>query len=152
MEASLRIAKYWQLRAGWQNSHWVADPGTQNILRQFSDSTYRRACNTTSMCEQRGRRASAERGGGGERANAQAARRVAQAVAEREEGRRRLNATTVAVSVASVLAAGAVAVILPGTSHAAATGQQLDVERVKFHRQLVRLRRLLERLGQQLVE
>jgi uncharacterized membrane protein len=51
------------------------------------------------------------------------ARRVAQAVAEREEGRRRLNTTTVAVSVASVLAAGAVAVVLPGTSHAAVTGK-----------------------------
>jgi hypothetical protein len=51
------------------------------------------------------------------------ARRIAQAVAEREEGRRRLNTTTVAVSVASVLAAGAVAVVLPGTSHAAVTGK-----------------------------
>ena len=50
------------------------------------------------------------------------ARRVARAVAEREEGRRRLKTTTVAVSVASVVTAGVVAVVLPGTSHAAAKG------------------------------
>ncbi|HEY6497011.1 MAG TPA: hypothetical protein VIZ43_27350, partial [Trebonia sp.] len=36
-------------------------------------------------------------------------------------GRRRLNATTVSVSVASVAVAGVVAAILPGSTHAAAT-------------------------------
>jgi len=56
-------------------------------------------------------------------AQAAHARRVAQAVAEREEGRRRLNTTTATVSVASVLAAGVIAVVLPGTSHAAVTSK-----------------------------
>ena len=50
-----------------------------------------------------------------------AARQVALAVAEREQGRRRLNATTVTVTCASVVAAGVVAAMLPGSSHAAVT-------------------------------
>jgi hypothetical protein len=54
-------------------------------------------------------------------ADRSAARQVARAVAEREQGRRRLNATTVTVTCASVLAAGTVAAILPGSSHAAVT-------------------------------
>jgi cellulose 1,4-beta-cellobiosidase len=49
----------------------------------------------------------------------EAARQVARAVAEREQGRRRLNATTTTVSLASVALAGVVAVVLPGSSHAA---------------------------------
>ena len=49
------------------------------------------------------------------------AHQVAQAVADREEGRRRLNATTVSVSFASVVVAGAVVAILPGSTHAAGT-------------------------------
>jgi hypothetical protein len=44
---------------------------------------------------------------------------VTRAVAEREQGRRRLNATTVTVSLASVAVAGVVAATLPGASHAA---------------------------------
>ena len=51
-----------------------------------------------------------------------AARNVMHAVAERELGRRRLKATTVTVGFASVAAAGAVAVSLPGSTHAAVTG------------------------------
>jgi hypothetical protein len=54
--------------------------------------------------------------GGTDRA---AGQQVARAVAEREQGRRRLNATTTTVSLASVAVAGVVAVMLPGTSHAA---------------------------------
>jgi hypothetical protein len=50
-----------------------------------------------------------------------AARQVAHAVAERERGRRRLNAATATVGFASVVAAGAVAAVLPGSTHAAAT-------------------------------
>jgi hypothetical protein len=50
-----------------------------------------------------------------------AARNVMLAVAERERGRRRLNATTVTVGFASVAAAGVVAVTLPGSTHAAVT-------------------------------
>lgn len=45
------------------------------------------------------------------------ARQVSYAVAERERGRRRLNATTATVGFASVVAAGAVAVVLPGSTH-----------------------------------
>lgn len=46
-------------------------------------------------------------------------RQVARAVAEREQGRRKLNAATMTVTVASVAAAGVVVAVLPGTSHAA---------------------------------
>lgn len=46
---------------------------------------------------------------------------VSHAVAERERGRRRLNATTVTVSLASVAAAGAVAAGLPGSTHTTVT-------------------------------
>src|SRR5580693_5434904 len=46
-----------------------------------------------------------------------AARHLSRAVAERERGRRRLNATTATVGVASLLAAGAVAAALPGSTH-----------------------------------
>jgi hypothetical protein len=56
----------------------------------------------------------------GERASG-GARRIARAVAEREQGRRRLNATTVTVSAVSVLAVGGVAAILPGAAHATST-------------------------------
>lgn len=44
---------------------------------------------------------------------------VARAVAEREQGRKRLSSATAAVSVASLAAAGVVTVLLPGASHAA---------------------------------
>lgn len=44
---------------------------------------------------------------------------IALAVAEREQGRRRLNATTVTVGLASVAVAGVVVAVLPGASHAA---------------------------------
>ena len=121
VEASLRIAKYWQLRAGWQ----TPTGARTRALRTFSDSSPTalteehvtlNVVNSWEKQTERGRPAAARA------AQAAQARRVAQAVAEREEGRRRLNTTTVAVSVASVLAAGAVAVVLPGTSHAAVTG------------------------------
>ena len=51
-----------------------------------------------------------------------AARQMARAVADREQGRRRLNATTVGVSFASVVAAGIVVAVLPGSTHASVTG------------------------------
>jgi hypothetical protein len=47
------------------------------------------------------------------------ARQLARAVAEREQGRRRLTAATVTASFASVAVAGAVLVVLPGATHAA---------------------------------
>src|ERR1700733_13439519 len=50
-----------------------------------------------------------------------AARHVSRAVAERERGRRRLNTTTATVGVASLLAAGAVAAVLPGSTSKAST-------------------------------
>jgi hypothetical protein len=46
------------------------------------------------------------------------ARRVAGTPAAREQGRRRLNAATATVTVASVAAVAGVIAILPGTSHA----------------------------------
>lgn len=46
-------------------------------------------------------------------------RRITQAVADREQGRRRLNAATVGVAVGSVALAGVVVAVLPGSSHAA---------------------------------
>jgi hypothetical protein len=54
-------------------------------------------------------------------AQASKARQVAQAVADREEGRRRLNTATVSVSLASVAAAGVIIAVLPGSTHAAVT-------------------------------
>src|SRR5579863_10442712 len=48
-----------------------------------------------------------------------AARHVSRAVAERERGRRRLNTAT--AGVASLLAAGAVAAVLPGSTSKAST-------------------------------
>jgi hypothetical protein len=45
-------------------------------------------------------------------------REIARAVAEREQGRRRLNAATMTVSFASVAVAGALVAVLPGTTHA----------------------------------
>src|SRR5580700_3454661 len=50
-----------------------------------------------------------------------AARHVSRAVAERERGRRRLNTTTATVGVASLLAAGTVAAVLPGSTSKAST-------------------------------
>ncbi|HTU05493.1 MAG TPA: hypothetical protein VMG13_08065, partial [Trebonia sp.] len=44
-------------------------------------------------------------------------RQMSRAIAERERGRRRLNAATATVGFASVLAAGAVAAVLPGSTH-----------------------------------
>jgi hypothetical protein len=44
-------------------------------------------------------------------------REIARAVAEREQGRRRLNVTTVTVSFASVAVTGALIAVLPGTAH-----------------------------------
>ncbi|MGD0698771.1 MAG: hypothetical protein ABSA02_02690 [Trebonia sp.] len=46
-------------------------------------------------------------------------REIARAVAEREQGRRRLNATTMTVSFASVAVTGALIAVLPGATHAA---------------------------------
>lgn len=60
-----------------------------------------------------------EEPGAGRQDTAGRNRQVAQAVAERELGRRRLNAATVGVAVASVAAAGAIIAVLPGSSHAA---------------------------------
>ena len=54
-------------------------------------------------------------------ARAGRARDVSNAVAERERGRRRLNATTATVGFASVAAAGVVAMALPGSTHVAVT-------------------------------
>ena len=45
-------------------------------------------------------------------------REIARAVAEREQGRRRLNATTMSVSFASVAVTGALIAVLPGATHA----------------------------------
>jgi hypothetical protein len=45
-------------------------------------------------------------------------REIARAVAEREQGRRRLNATTMTVSFASVAVTGALIAVLPGATHA----------------------------------
>ena len=50
------------------------------------------------------------------------ARQIARAVADREQGRRRLNAATVTVAAASVAVAGVVVAVLPGSSHAAVQG------------------------------
>jgi hypothetical protein len=50
-------------------------------------------------------------------------RGIAQAIARRERGRYRLNVTTAAVGFASVVAAGAVAVALPGSTHASTSSQ-----------------------------
>jgi hypothetical protein len=49
-------------------------------------------------------------------------RQMARAVAEREQGKRRLSATTVGVSFASVVAAGVVLAVLPGSTHSSVTG------------------------------
>ena len=46
------------------------------------------------------------------------ARDLSRAVAERERGRRRLTAATATVSFASVVGAGVVAAVLPGSTHA----------------------------------
>lgn len=58
---------------------------------------------------------------GTRRAQAESRRSVSRAVAERERGRRRLNAATATVGFASVVAAGAVAAVLPGSTHKTVT-------------------------------
>jgi hypothetical protein len=54
---------------------------------------------------------------------------VTRAVAERERGRKRLAATTATVSFASVAAAGVVALLLPGSTHASIRRQVRLVRR-----------------------
>jgi len=67
-----------------------------------------------------------DRARGRRNASYAAARQLARAVADREQGRRRLNATTMTVSFASVVAAGVVVAVLPGSTHASTSGTSSD--------------------------
>jgi hypothetical protein len=89
----------------------------QSILRTYIYKAYKWMCQTYSMTSPDFRDGSPRDRG----ARAGRARDVSNAVAERERGRRRLNATTATVGFASVAAAGVVAVSLPGSTHAAVT-------------------------------
>ena len=131
----MRIAKYWQFRAPTQH------PGRDSApvaLRTFADSS------PTALTA--GRVTLINVNNWEERASAaardhEAGRQVARAVAEREQGRRRLNATTVTVSLASVAVAGVVAVILPGVQPRGrtSTGSKLVVQFKLVQRLDVRL-------------
>ena len=64
------------------------------------------------------------------------ARQLARAVAEREQGRRRLTATTVTASFASVAVAGAVLVVLPGATARLGQGLRNVIEQELVVRRL----------------
>ena len=89
----------------------------QSILRSYVYDPSKGMCHTDSMTSPDFRDGSPRDRG----ARTSRGRDVSNAVAERERGRRRLNATTATVGFASVAAAGVVAISLPGSTHAAVT-------------------------------
>jgi hypothetical protein len=109
-EASLRIAKYWQLGPIRQTPPAAPRPGPRGILRAPEVSRVRgegrcRALRTsadsspTAFTARSGILIDVNSWEEPPAGRASKARQVARAVAEREQGRRRLNATTVTVSL-----------------------------------------------------
>ena len=55
---------------------------------------------------------------------------IRRAIAAREQGRSKVRSTTTAVTMASVVTAGALALALPGSTHKTSTSSVLDVDRL----------------------